>query len=289
MAENVIIKGEKIDKKKLFGKLKKLFWGALAAYLILSVVIYAVSFSKYSKMQEQAINLMSISSADLPAETASRKEICEHFYDKLTRKYIPHPLGTYDNNSYVDATVDLFQAGIDGYSYSREPSRLFRFASFGEYAAGHFIDLTVLPTDCVINYIIVALLLVFAVLLFTTQGINKKNNLQEIIVTDEAVTGKSGKQSFSINIDRITGVSKGKMNSVLISSPGQNAKITMLKNQVEIVDVITDLVNRCKSAPVAAAEKSADISQLAELKKLLDAGIIDQTEFDAKKKEILGL
>ncbi|MFT8414394.1 MAG: SHOCT domain-containing protein [Oenococcus oeni] len=44
-----------------------------------------------------------------------------------------------------------------------------------------------------------------------------------------------------------------------------------------------------KSENTVKAENKNDLQQLVELKKLLDSGVITKKEFEAKKKQILGL
>lgn len=66
-------------------------------------------------------------------------------------------------------------------------------------------------------------------------------------------------------------------------------------NASQVLMVIQEVVKRCKAranaqaaAPVAAATVSA-ADEILKFKSLLDAGILTQEEFDAKKKQLLGL
>ncbi|MBE6806625.1 MAG: SHOCT domain-containing protein [Ruminococcaceae bacterium] len=71
----------------------------------------------------------------------------------------------------------------------------------------------------------------------------------------------------------------------------------MLKNAEKIYSVINKLLierqqNKQKEVYVPVTQPSSQTSAADELKKykdLLDAGIITQEEFDAKKKQLLGL
>lgn len=56
---------------------------------------------------------------------------------------------------------------------------------------------------------------------------------------------------------------------------------------VALLSVIVDAQKASQSAPATAAGSSAD--ELLKFKQLLDSGVITQEEFDAKKKQILGL
>lgn len=115
-----------------------------------------------------------------------------------------------------------------------------------------------------------------------------------LTVTDKRVSGKTatGKQ-VDLPLRQISAVSKegnGKL-SVLTSSG--RISFGSLKNRDEIYDVLTGLVNEMQTqaaaAPAPAAPQSSDADELAKFKSLLDSGAITQEEYDAKKKQILGL
>jgi predicted Zn-dependent peptidase len=50
-----------------------------------------------------------------------------------------------------------------------------------------------------------------------------------------------------------------------------------------------DEAKKQKTAPVVVAGTVSNADELKKYKELLDAGIITQEEFDAKKKQLLGL
>lgn len=86
----------------------------------------------------------------------------------------------------------------------------------------------------------------------------------------------------TLYIDLIT--SETKTNS-LIYKNAQNTAQSCLS----ALQIIAD-INNTNSAPAATAEPSASAAdELLKFKQLLDAGIISQDEFDAKKKQLLGL
>ena len=68
----------------------------------------------------------------------------------------------------------------------------------------------------------------------------------------------------------------------------------MIKNRDEIQKVLSDLLIERQSKPKAETTIKQEIPQsnadeLKKFKELLDNGIITQEEFDAKKKQLLGL
>lgn len=50
-----------------------------------------------------------------------------------------------------------------------------------------------------------------------------------------------------------------------------------------------DAIKNTQSQPAAQEPKKTLVEQMAEYKQLLDMGVITQEEFDAKKKQLLGL
>lgn len=71
-------------------------------------------------------------------------------------------------------------------------------------------------------------------------------------------------------------------------------KFAMLKNRDELHEEISKLLVARQEKPAASAAIRQEIPQsnadeLKKYKDLLDSGVISQEEFDAKKKQLLGL
>ena len=114
-----------------------------------------------------------------------------------------------------------------------------------------------------------------------------------ITVTNKSVYGRDSKNNeLNIPIDSIITVNKVN-NGVGFSTSSGNYLFVNLKNSKEIYDVISGLLEqRQRKDKEPLAEKSTQQSAADELKKfkeLLDSGIITQEEFEAKKKQLLGL
>ena len=95
-------------------------------------------------------------------------------------------------------------------------------------------------------------------------------------------------------IDTISSISSSILGGIIIGTSSGRIKFAGLGNKKEIYRCISDLlVARQKThtavvQPQAPAPASA-ADELAKYKNLLDSGVITQAEFDAKKKEVLGL
>ena len=115
-----------------------------------------------------------------------------------------------------------------------------------------------------------------------------------LTVTDKRVSGKTatGKQ-VDLPLRQISAVSKEGSEKLSVVTSGGRISFSMLKNRDEIYQVLTGLMNEMQtqaaSAPAPAAPQSSDADELAKFKSLLDSGAITQEEYDAKKKQILGL
>lgn len=115
---------------------------------------------------------------------------------------------------------------------------------------------------------------------------------QELIVNESGIKGKAtiGKE-IDISIDRIASVKKSFLKGVIVITNGQEKiKFRLMKNHNEIIEAISKGINT-KSMNALKRENSSESSadQLKKYKELLDDGIISQEEFDAKKKQLLGL
>ena len=78
-----------------------------------------------------------------------------------------------------------------------------------------------------------------------------------------------------------------------VSTASGSLKFTMLKNRDELHDTISKLLvmrqDKVASTVIKTEIPQSNADELKKFKDLLDAGIITQEEFDAKKKQLLGL
>lgn len=112
----------------------------------------------------------------------------------------------------------------------------------------------------------------------------------ELTVTNKRVYGRTstGKR-VDLPLDSVSAIGLQK-STIAVTTASGALKFTYLANAQEIHSAVSDLlVERQKgtSAPAAAEPSAAD--ELKKYKELLDAGAISQEEFDAKKRQLLGL
>lgn len=147
-----------------------------------------------------------------------------------------------------------------------------------------FDDPVVFLTWSVIFGIVIPLVCAF-------QGMNMK---RELTITEKELVATVGNNVFECPLDSITSYAFGGAH-LIIQAPPRKFSIESLKNHEEISTVLNDLFNQRKVGPVYAVKPATSVSnygnadELKKYKELLDSGVITQEEFDAKKKQLLGL
>ena len=149
---------------------------------------------------------------------------------------------------------------------------------------------------CFIYFIIMCLSFIFAIVSGIIYLANRKC---EMSVTENNVKGKTlfGKEVV-LPMYMISAYSTRKfLSTVTVATASGMTKFALLGNYVEIGKVLSQKINerqqntettqKTVAVPTAAPTSTAD--ELKKFKELLDAGIITQEEFDAKKKQLLGL
>ena len=117
-----------------------------------------------------------------------------------------------------------------------------------------------------------------------------------LTVTDKRVYGTAafGKR-VDLPLDKISAVGTSMLKGIAVTSASGAIKFLMISNHNEIHAAISSLLlerqeKQSASAPVIKQEvPQSNADELKKYKELLDSGIISQEEFDAKKKQLLGL
>ena len=116
-----------------------------------------------------------------------------------------------------------------------------------------------------------------------------------LTVTNKRVYGKAafGKQ-VDLPLDSVSAIGMSAFQGIAIGTSSGKIKFVGISNRDEIHNAISNLlVERQEKKTVeqkpATVIQQSDADELGKYKKLLDDGVITQEEFDAKKKQILGL
>jgi len=124
-------------------------------------------------------------------------------------------------------------------------------------------------------------------------------NKMQIVVTDKRVYGKTsfGKQ-VDLPLDSISAVGTSLFKGISVGTSSGKISFLAISNRDEIYGEIKKILadRQEKEIKVKASTPIANITQelsnadeLKKFKDLLDNGVITQEEFDAKKKQLLGL
>ena len=316
--EEKIILGEKINIRK-----KLIIFRAILITITIGFVLYSViGYSTYSKNQKLAVDTFIIikeasnsynSVEEILDDIASKgidyskygesfEKICKSFKSDL-ESLNGMSSGFYVNGYYIDQTdvirareklrdgmSDLFE---DMFGHHMDAQYPFAYTSFFEYLGAKISNDDLVPYAEMpeLSGIWVIIICLYFVLLLITEIINLKNNKQELRIDNNVVyCKKSKKKTLEIPVSRISNIKRGFYKSVKVNSPGVKIRVSMLKNQVDIINLLTDMQkNLSNKKEVAEPKANESYAQLSELKNLLDNNIITQEEFDAKKKQLLGL
>ena len=111
-----------------------------------------------------------------------------------------------------------------------------------------------------------------------------------LTVTNIRTYGKIPGKRVDLPVDSVSSVSTSWMKGICIGTSSGKINFKCVKNQEEVHKVISELlIKRNQEKKNEGTKSSSHTEELLELKDLLDSGIITQEEFEAKKKQILGL
>ncbi len=121
-------------------------------------------------------------------------------------------------------------------------------------------------------------------------------NKCDIVVTDKRVYGKAafGKR-VDLPFDMVSSVGTGAFKGVKVATSSGRITFYLCKNRDVIFNAISKLLlerqNQQKSKETVVKQEipQSNADELKKYKDLLDNAIITQEEFDAKKKQLLGL
>lgn len=117
----------------------------------------------------------------------------------------------------------------------------------------------------------------------------------EMVVTDKRIYGKIAfGRRVDLPIDSISSTGMLRiLKGVSVSSASGKIRFLLIKNAdqmyKEISNLLLDRQNKDTAIVTTSEEKTDTHGDLLKLKELLDMGIITQEEFEAKKKQFLGL
>ena len=141
------------------------------------------------------------------------------------------------------------------------------------------------------DFVLYPLILILCIIGFI---IYKRMSKVQITITDKRVYGTDvASKRVDLPLDSISAVRTSSFSGLAVSTASGSLKFTMLKNRDELHETISNLLvlrqDKVVSATIKPEIPQSNADELKKYKDLLDSGIITQDEFDAKKKQLLGL
>ena len=139
-------------------------------------------------------------------------------------------------------------------------------------------------------YLLMAVAIISLFLLIFAISIQKV----ELTVTNKRVYGatKFGKR-VDLPLDSVSSVGMSSFKGIAVGTSSGRIVFKGIGNRDEIYEAINKLIvarqEQSKAAPVKQEDPGSSLDEIKKVKELLDAGVITQEEFDAKKKQLLGL
>lgn len=297
--EDFILSSKKIRYEKFFKKAKI----SVICLIVLTIAISLFQYVRYLQGQSYAVDYMKATSEEYDDYSGSYKDLVDSMYWNLNPAYSSggsvyiDGYGTIDygdNSGVIDAAEEadfalgqlLEDKGFDCY----HGSKYLQFTGFVGYFEFYFWQVTELDDNglLLVSSIIslgLALILIVLTILYKL-ALNK-----EIYISDESIIcKKKNKNVKEFMINDIKTVELTSIKGLKIIGNSINYNIKLVENRAEIKDFImqklTNLSNQT-STNVIAPQSNAN--ELKQFKDLLDSGVITQEEFDAKKKQLLGL
>ena len=118
-----------------------------------------------------------------------------------------------------------------------------------------------------------------------------KMNRCSMKVSNTRVTGKAsfGRQ-IDLPVNQISAVGLGSFDSITVATSAGKISFWLVENRNEVCGTLNELLGSFQKEAMPISAPTADSAdQIAKYKDLLDKGVISQEEFDAKKKQLLGL
>lgn len=114
-----------------------------------------------------------------------------------------------------------------------------------------------------------------------------------LTVTNRRVVGKTAfGKSVELPLNQISVIGLGFFNRISVATSSGQIHFWLVDNRQEIHSVLSELIGKVQgeASSLQGTQKSnSSADELKKFKDLLDSGVITQEEFDAKKKQLLGL
>lgn len=111
-----------------------------------------------------------------------------------------------------------------------------------------------------------------------------------ITVTNKRVYGVGAfRKRVDLPFDMISSVGSGLFNSIAVATSSGKICFWFVANRNDVFSAISNCLLERQGKVIDTNKTQSNADELKKYKELLDSGVISQEEFDAKKKQLLGL
>lgn len=277
------------------GKVFIVMWAVLATIFVAFIAVTLINYMDYRKAQDAAIEITlaaceSIGDDKFEEYKDDRAELCKRMYDMYNPHYFAYKTdyGTINNSGVIDSAEKLEESLSDlmskmGYDTYRRASNYLKYTNFFDYAYNKLqidTDNTGLPIYLIICFIALVITVIYL--------LDRKTKLtvQDDVVLLKKRTGKT----VQFKIKDISSIESTAFKGLKLKGNAIKCKIILLKNAEEVRTKITQLISDLSSKNQDLSDQHLNETEtIKQYKDLLDSGAITQEEFEAKKKQLLGL
>lgn len=272
----------------------------LGALLLLCVISPVVSYNEYQQGQERAVELFIETAYETGNDELASYSVSQmwSFYNRTYTPGKQYYWGYVEDNSAVVEAAEQADYALgrlledEGFHCpDRRGSYYFRYTNFTDYYFREGQNPLVAP----------ALFCGLIVLLIIVQTSDIRKHKKNIQIQDDTIVCLFDKKvTDQFRMIDVAQVSFFGNTGITLSVNGKTHKFHYIQNREEIRDAIMQshammpqmpypVAPVMQPVPLAQPAPANDVNDLHKYKKLLDEGVITQEEFDAKKKQLLGL
>ena len=197
---------------------------------------------------------------------------------------------TKNTNAYTIGLLGLILFIAGSFQIYKDYLRAARFSYYGPRNFAYFFN-DALSLFCsywgsfggYIVYLGIILLITFLILFFMMR--NCALTIQTTRVTGKASFGKQ----VDLPLNKISAISLSAFKGLTVATSAGRIHFWLIENRDEVYNALNELLSNIQTTSPQNGDSSNSADELKKFKELLDDGIITQEEFDAKKKQILGL
>lgn len=282
--ENVIMQSKKISKDKIMRK----FWIALAVLFVVWLIIMCVQYIPIKNAQDFIVDSLDWINKN---EMSSRGELLSRTLAKLnsgeetfTSKrddewgMLANAMIAMNNAERKELIAKTrLELALNGYKDDMETYLM--HGTFWQYLFNNKFEFVL--------FIVILLLFIMLLIGSILYIADKKTEL--VIYENEIIGKKIDGKTVQFLLKDIKSVETTKTQGLKITGAGIKYDIHLIENAEEMKNILMDMLAKVQHEQPVVAVVGSSANDIKEYKELLDAGIITQEEFDAKKKQLLGL